>query len=287
MRILFLVSILTISLTGLAQTGIKGSIKSTTGEELPFSTIYVKGTTNGTTSNADGDFFLRTGSGSFTVVVQYVGYTIEEREVSINEDQILEMDFALTEQALQLKTVTIVADDENPAYRVIREAIKKRKFYENEIKAFKNDSYIKGLFRLKKRPDQILGQKITVDTGILYLSESVSKYSFEYPDKVSERMISSKVSGDEQAFSFNQASDFNINMYEKNYDHDVLGERVFVSPISNQAFLFYDYEWLGVFEENGKLINKIRLLPKRSTDPVFEGIVYIVEDTWKFHTVEL
>ncbi|MEO1255046.1 MAG: DUF5686 family protein [Bacteroidota bacterium] len=105
------------------------------------------------------------------------------------------------------------------------------------------------------------------------------------PYKVSERMISSKVSGDEQGFSFNQASDFNINAYEKFIDLDM--EREYVSPISPQAFLFYDFEWLGFFEENGKLINKIRVIPKRSTDPAFEGIIYIVEDEWRFHAIDL
>ncbi|MEP5613096.1 MAG: DUF5686 and carboxypeptidase regulatory-like domain-containing protein [Cyclobacteriaceae bacterium] len=287
MRLSFLLLSVFLSSITLAQTGIRGTIKSSDGEELPFSTIYIKGTTNGTTSNERSAYFLRTPPGKHTIVVQYVGYAVLERQITVSEGQMIEIDFILDEQALQLQTVTITANDDNPANRVIREAIKKRKFYENEVRAFKNDAYIKGLFRLLKRPDKILGQTITVDTGILYLSESVSEFAFERPDKISERMISSKVSGNEQGFSFNQASDFNINAYEKSYKHDILGERVFVSPISNQAFIFYDFEWLGAFEEDGKLINKIRLLPKRSTDPAFEGVVYIVEDTWKFHTIDL
>lgn len=287
MRLSVLSFLVFFSSLALAQTGIRGTIKNSNGEDLPFSTIYIKGTTNGTTSNERSAYFLRTPPGSHIVVVQYVGYAVLEREITVSEGQVVEINFLLEEQALQLKTVTITAGDDNPANRVIREAIKKRKFYENEVKAFKNDAYIKGLFRLLKKPDKILGQKITVDTGILYLSESVSEFAFERPDKISERMISSKVSGNEQGFSFNQASDFNINAYEKSYKHDILGERVFVSPISSQAFIFYDFELLGIFEEDGKLINKIKLLPKRSTDPAFEGVVYIVEDTWKFHTIDL
>ncbi|MEQ9402839.1 MAG: DUF5686 and carboxypeptidase regulatory-like domain-containing protein [Cyclobacteriaceae bacterium] len=278
---LFLFSILTS-----AQTGVKGSIKSHTGEELPFSTIYIKGTTNGTTANGSANYFLRTPPGKHVIVVQHVGFMVEEREVTLVNNQVIEINFELQEQALQLKTVTIVAGDEDPAYRIIREAIKKRKFYKDEVRAFKTDAYLKGLQRLDKKPDKILGMKITIDTGIVYLSESVSKFSYERPDKINERMISSKVSGNEQGFSWNQASDFNINMYEKNLDLDI-SERAFVSPVSAQAFIFYDYEWLGAFEENGNLINKIRLLPKRATDPVFDGIIYIVEDSWKFHTVDL
>ncbi|MEO9870320.1 DUF5686 and carboxypeptidase regulatory-like domain-containing protein [Ekhidna sp.] len=281
------ISVLAIFLSFLSfgQTGIKGFTKSESGEPLPFSTVYVKGTTNGTTSNSEGEFFLKVPAGTHTIVAQYVGYGVMEKQITLNEGQAIRFDFTLKEQALQLQEVVVTAGDENPAYRVIREAIKKRKFYKDEVKAFKTDTYLKGLFRLNDRPDKILGQKITVDTGILYLSESVSEFSFELPDKVSERMISSKVSGNEQGFSFNQASDFNINVYEKFIDLDM--EREFVSPISPQAFLFYDYEWLGFFEENGKFINKIKVIPRRSTDPVFEGVVYIVEDEWRFHTIDL
>ncbi len=270
----------------LAQTGVKGFVRTNTGEILPFATIYIKGTTNGTTCNASADYFLRASAGDHTIIVQHVGYATQEKTVTLANNQVLNLNFILHEQAFQLRTVTISSDDENPAYRVIRGAIAKRKFYENEVWAFKANAYLKGLQRLDKRPDKFLGIKITIDTGIVYLSESVSEFAYERPDKIYERMISSKVSGNDQGFSFNQASDFNVNFYEKTTDMQGISERHFISPISRQAFLFYDYELEGVFEENGKLINKIRLLPKRRSDPVFDGHIYIVEDDWKLHTVD-
>ncbi len=195
MRILVFFLSLMLSFITIGQTGIKGVTKSNTGEILPFSTVYVKGTTNGTTSNSQGEFFLKTPAGTQTIVAQHVGYKVYEKQVTLAEGQSIRFDFLLQEQALQLQEVVVTAGDEDPAYRVIREAIKRRKFYQKEVSAFNTDAYLKGLFRLNAKPDKIFGQKITVDTGILYLSESVSKFSFELPDKVSERMISSKVSG--------------------------------------------------------------------------------------------
>lgn len=269
----------------IAQSGIKGVTKSTRGDLLPFSTVYIKGTTIGTTSNSAGEFFLKTPEGKHIIVSQHVGYKALEKQVTIPAGRTIRQDFIMEEQALQLQTVVVTTGSEDPAYRVIREAMKKRKFYREEVNAFKTDVYLKGLFRLDKRPEKILGQTITVDTGIVYLSESISEFAFERPNKISERMISSKVSGNEQAFSFNQASDFNINSYDKLIDLDQ--ERKYISPISSQAFIMYDFEWLGYFEENDKLINKIRVIPKRSTDPVFDGVIYIVEDEWRFHTIDL
>ena len=285
MKFIFKLVLLLCSTYAFAQSGVKGITKSSAGEILAFSTVYIKGTTIGTTSNSAGEFFLKTPSGKQTIVAQYVGYRAMEQNIVIPEGRVVKLDFIMSEQPLQLQTVVVTAGDEDPAYRVIREAQKKRKFYEDEVYAFRTDAYLKGLFRLDERPDKILGQKLTIDTGIVYLSESVSEFSFERPDNISERMISSKVSGDEQGFSFNQASDFNINPYNKTIDLNM--ERAYVSPISGQAFIMYDFEWLGYFEENGKLINKIKVIPKRSTDPVFEGVVYIVEDEWRFHTLDL
>lgn len=268
-----------------AQTGIKGVIKNTDGEVLSFATVYVKGTTIGTTSNAAGEYFLNVPPGKQTIVAQYVGYRVQQSSVEIVEKKVLRLDFRLSEQVLQLQTVVVTNGKEDPAYRIIREAQRKRKFYRDEVNAYKADAYLKGLFRLDKRPNRILGQKITLDTGIIYLSESVSKFAYEKPDKISEQMISSKVSGNKQAFSFNQASDFNINAYDKTID--LSQERDYVSPISSQAFLLYDFEWLGSFQENGRVINKIKVIPKRSTDPAFEGIVYIVEEEWRLHSFDL
>ncbi|MFN3316984.1 MAG: DUF5686 family protein, partial [Raineya sp.] len=35
------------------------------------------------------------------------------------------------------------------------------------------------------------------------------------------------------------------------------------------------------------LINKIKVIPKRPSDPVWEGYIYITEDTWRIHSVDL
>jgi hypothetical protein len=262
---------------------ISGRTLDETGQPLPFATIHVKGTTNGTTSNAGGFFQLRLPEGTYMLVVQFVGYQKAEREVTIKGD--VKMDFQLQPTVFQLKEV-VVSGKEDPSYRIIREAIKKRKYYEKEYNAYACDVYIKGVQRLDSVPKKIMGFKVTLDTGIVYLSESISKLKFMQPDLVNERMISSKVSGNNRAFSWNMASDMLINMYNNTFVIDGLSKRAFVSPIANNAFLFYDYELDGVFEEDGLLINKIKLLPRRKTDPVFDGFIYIIEDQWRIHSID-
>jgi hypothetical protein len=61
-----------------------------------------------------------------------------------------------------------------------------------------------------------------------------------------------------------------------------------ISPIADNAFNYYKYKLEGTFQdENNLMINKIKVIPKRDTEPVFEGYIYIVEDSWAIYAVDL
>ena len=57
-----------------AQNALQGTITDqATGEALPFASIYVQETQTGTASNADGEFYVQLGSGTYTVVFPVLG----------------------------------------------------------------------------------------------------------------------------------------------------------------------------------------------------------------------
>lgn len=147
--------------------------------------------------------------------------------------------------------------------------------------------------KLNKYPEKFLGKVVDfggmVDstTGIFYLSESVSKYSYEKPGRIREEMISSRFSGNNKAFSYNKASDMQFNFYENRVMSEGISSKGFVSPVANDAFFYYRYKLLGSVVENDRLIHKIEVIPRRQNDPVFRGVVYIVDDLWRFQFVDL
>ena len=58
---------------------VKGIVVDNTGETLPGATVFVKGTTNGTSAGIDGDFSLKVPkAGKVTLVVSFVGMTTKE-----------------------------------------------------------------------------------------------------------------------------------------------------------------------------------------------------------------
>lgn len=270
---------------------VSGHITDETGVALPFVSVYLEGTSTGTTSNTDGYYKLNTASGTFRIVFRMIGYKQVVHEVMLTDLKTL--DVQLFPEAYHLKEVKVSAAAEDPAYAIIRQAQKKRKFYLGQVKEFSCDAYTKSLQRMDSYPKKILGQEVDLSeqldstSKILYLSEAVSKLAFRYPDKVKEEMISSKVSGSNRSFSFNQAAGLLFNFYENLLELGGISQRGFVSPIASNAMLFYDYRLEGTYIQNGVSINKIKVIPKRKHDPVFRGEIYIQDDTWRIHSADL
>lgn len=277
-----------------AQTFVlSGKITDTKKEPLPFATIYVKGTSIGTNSNEDGNYTLKVPAGEHEIVYQYVGYSKRIEKVKILENKTL--DITLTSDGISLKEVEVKAG-ENPADIIIKQAIKKRKYYLEQVNDYSCNTYIKGLQRLKHISKSTMkfikmANKEIKDSssllGVVYLSESQSEFYYKKPNEIKEVMLSSKVSGSSKAFSFNQYRYLNYNFYENLIEMKDVSNRPFVSPINENAFIYYKYKLLGSFFEDGKEINKIQVTPKRATDPAFSGIIYIQENTWRITSVNL
>jgi hypothetical protein len=268
---------------------IKGTVTDDKNQPLPFVNIYLENTYTGTTSNEDGYYELNvTDIKNHTVVFQYLGYKTVKKNVDIQAFP-FRLDAVLLEEEVSLDEV-VINSEENPANKIIRAAIAKRKENLEKINSYKADFYSRGLIRIKEAPEKILGQEIEIDgldstrSGVIYLSETVSKLEYLRPNKLKEKILASKVSGDSKGFSFNNAIDVEFDLYENTIE---LGNQI-ISPIANNAFGYYRYKLEGVFyDDRGNLINKIKATPKTKNDPVFEGFIYIVEDQWTIYAAEL
>ncbi len=273
---------------------ITGTVKDDKGETLPFVNIYLEGSSEGTTTNGDGEYVLDVlGSGSSgsskTVVFQFLGYKTERKEINVQGSKYT-LDVVMTPETTSLDEVVVEAGV-NPADRVIRATIANRKINLEKLSEYTAEFYSRGLWQVKNAPEKFLGQEIgdlgggldSTRTGIIYLSETISEIAYQRPNNFSEKIIASKVSGDDNGFSFNTAIDANFSFYENTID---LNAQI-ISPIGVNAFSYYKYKLIGTFYEQGKLINKIEVTPRRSNDRVFNGFVYIVEDEWQLYGVDL
>jgi TonB-linked SusC/RagA family outer membrane protein len=82
-----------------AQTQVRGNVTDASGEPLIGVTIQVKGTTQGTITDFNGNFTLSAPTGG-TLVVSYVGFVTQEVPVSANVNIVLHTDTELLDEVL-------------------------------------------------------------------------------------------------------------------------------------------------------------------------------------------
>ena len=273
-----------------AAVPVSGIVKDIDGYILPYSSVLVKGTTTGATANSDGIYNLNLPPGTYTLQCMHVGYATIEQEVTVEGVNVI-VNFVMKRQQLTLNEV-IIKKGEDPAYEIIRQTIKKRKGYRDQTEAYSCEVYTKGQLKLRDYPRSVFGQNVDFGDGdssksrMLYLSETIATYSFQRPDKEKAVVTSSRVSGQGDGFGFSNPRA--VNYYDNNIRIvDALNPRGFVSPIADNAFNFYRYRYLGSFTEDGRLINRIMVIPRRSYDPVFQGYINIIEDEWRIHSLNL
>lgn len=289
MKKIFTLALLFLTLSQFAQ--VKGTVTDEKGLPLPFVSIYIENSYIGTTTNEQGQYELNVPKASkYIIVFQYLGYKTQKIKFVI-EKVVKKLDVTLAEEQITLNEVVINKID-NPANDVIRSAIAAKKNNSEATSKYTSDFYSRGIFRIKDAPKKILGQKFdffdevldSTRSGILYLSETVSKITFQKPDKLKETIVASKVSGNDNGFSFNNAASANFDFYD-NY----IPFRVnVVSPIADNAFSYYKYKLEGTFFDADKQqINKIKVTPKRTSEPAVEGYIYIVEDSWAIYAMDV
>ena len=130
---------------------LSGTVVDAAGEPLAFASVYLKGTSEGTTTNVEGNYELNLARGDYEIVFQYVGYQQQIQQVTIGDKPII-LNVTLSQQAVDLQEVVVSANAEDPAYRVIRKAIEKRDYYLKQVQAYSCDVYIKGLQKIYEAP---------------------------------------------------------------------------------------------------------------------------------------
>jgi hypothetical protein len=272
---------------------ITGTVKDDRGNLLPYASITVQGSSKGAITNSEGKYSINLPAGNYVLICQYVGYKKEEKTVVVNENGTV-VNFILSVQEVVMQEV-IIKRGPDPALEIIRNTIKKREFYNKQVDSFRVEVYLKSLIRSRNVPDRIMGQKVdkedmkgsgldSLGRGILFLSESQTKVSFKKPDTYKYEVVSSRQSGGGYGFGL----PLFINFYVNNVDvFGSVNPRGFISPIADGAFHYYKYHYDGSFFENNKMIDRIKVTPKRKNEPLFEGYVQIVDGEWKLHSVNL
>jgi hypothetical protein len=259
--------------------GIKGVVKTVKGEPLAYAAIAIKGTNQGTMANADGRYELALQPGRYEVIFQYLGFKNIVKTIEIEND-FKTLDATLEEQALNINEVKIGSKSEDPAYTIMRRAIAKARFHALQVQSYSARAYIKTTGVVTDVPffaEKAL-KKEGIEEGRPILNESVNEINFRQPNNYQQRIISTRNSLD------NSTPSPNAFVLASFYDPTV-GDAV--SPLSPKALGYYKFEYEGSFREGDLEVNKIKVIPRSYGEGVFKGQIYIIENTWAIHSLNL
>ncbi|WP_289054950.1 DUF5686 family protein [Carboxylicivirga marina] len=281
-KLIILAFFLLLNIKGFAQ-GIQGIITDPEGLSIPFTTIYIKETKTGTITNELGEYKLRLEKGNYTIEFQALGFQKNEVIVSI-ENNIVINNITLKTQHFQIQEVKILPGEEDPAYPIMRKAISLAPYYLELTKHYEADLYLKMTLYLKKIADFFKNENdstIVIKEGSTITEESINKIIFNKPDQIQHKVISTISSNPRyNEDNFDALRHMQWNFYMTN-------NKSIVSPLSPRAFSHYTFTYEGYYKDNNHIINKIKVTPKRNNKTCYSGHIYIVEQSWSIHSVNL
>lgn len=304
---------------------LRGVVTSGDGTPLGAISVYVKGTSYGVVTNLKGVYTLELGNGDYQIIFRHLGFQDKLVRVRIQGEN-KELNVVLQEDVQQLEALTITDDEDDKAYAIIKSAQEKRKDYLAQFEKAKCETYSKLTLEKESEiqkidtTSEIHGFTEELSKEQMELIETHSFVYFKSPNTVKEikhayldhskvgrrlnfgqtRDLSLQFNGPEDKYStpsgegfegqflfYKNIGDADFNFYQNRLALPSLNETSFISPIGGPALSHYRYKWKESFIEDGLLVHKIEVMPKRSTGAVFEGHIYIVDGLWNIKATEL
>ncbi len=285
-------------------TKIRGRIiDSETKEPLPFVNIAFKGTTIGTTSDFDGQYFLETRTPSDLLHISFVGY--KEQVFEIQKASFQTINVELKSEAFDLAEI-VVTPGENPAHVLLRKIIAKKEANNpSRFDSYQYESYTKMEMDLNNIKDSFKNKKIMrqfqfvfdyIDTSVItgkpylpvFITESLSDYHFQKKPRVEREIIkASQMSGINDNASLAQFTGQlhqNVNIYDNFIDLFNMG---FVSPIADGGLRYYKYYLTDSAFREGSWCYHMSFKPKRKQEPTFVGDFWVADTTFAIQNMQM
>ncbi|NJN26794.1 MAG: carboxypeptidase-like regulatory domain-containing protein [Cyclobacteriaceae bacterium] len=301
--------LLGLSVVALAQgqTEISGIVSDEeSNEPLQFVNVYFEGTTEGVVTDENGYFSLKSPDSYSAIVLSYVGY--EQRVMPVRAFQKQVLAIYLKSQLYNLDEI-VVMSGENPAWAIVREAVKRKEKYDKRsLKAYEYQSYNRIEFDIDNLSTKLGKRKVfsdiweNIDSTALeksadgkailpvFLSESVSRYYVKNnPFARREEVLKSKISGlaveDGSMVSQLVGTAYQDYNFYKNWLRFM--EKDFISPIADGWKMFYDFDILDTVYVGKHQCFELAVFPNRPQDPAFNGTIWISTDSYALKKVDL
>ena len=123
---------------------VKGVVRDTTGQPLPYVAVSVKNSIYGVNTNLNGAYFLELKPGSYTLVFSQLGLATQEQPVTIAEGKTTVLNVTMRSSTVSLNTFEIsVKGDRDKGREIMKQVIDKRSEYWDRVNNYQCRTYQK------------------------------------------------------------------------------------------------------------------------------------------------
>lgn len=274
-------------------------------QPIPLATISFVGSAYNVYTDADGKFIISSSIQRTRLKVSHIGY--KDANIAITPAKEQAVNIVLSAQATQLSEVSVKAGKKkryrnkgNPAVELIRKVIEnKEKNRPEHYDYVEYKEYDKMLFALSNLREKISDNKFlrqykffldnrdstTIPGKSLlpvFLEEKLSQYYYrKNPEKEKTVTLGLKTLRYDQSDENDLVSQSIKHLYYKVdiYDNSIfLMTDDFLSPIANNAPVFYKYFITDTLIINNQKLVELSFVPRNTADILFDGKLYITLD---------
>ena len=265
----------------------RGTVRSSRLEPLPFVSVQVKEFRLGTLTKEDGSYELKLEPGRYELVYSMVGYrsqvvALVVGKTDYRQDIILEMD-----ESSSMEGVVIRGRSRDRAEEIIRQAIRKREEHLAAGGPYSCRVYIKAVQEDSTLPSRKGRAKVSdsADAGEAYLHRMAMAEVVIRLDRGSERQVKEereavmkRGKADQLFFLSTTEADFTI--YHALIKVPSISTAPLVSPISPGAPVAYRFKTLRIETVNGRKQYVIGFRPRQVSNATLEGEITIADSSW-------
>ncbi|MDR1056148.1 MAG: DUF5686 and carboxypeptidase regulatory-like domain-containing protein [Prevotellaceae bacterium] len=261
---------------------IKGQVVNYQNEPIPYTSIFIKELSMGTSTNEKGYFEIKVPEGTYTCSFQHLSYEAATQTIHIPSSG--DIIIKLIDRVYDLPMASVGSKQENPAYDMMRKAIGMAPYYMNQLNKYHADVYIKGTLIVEKISGLIKAmagtelKEMEIKVGDKYLQESMNEIEYDQGKYHQTVKSISNTFPDQMNVELGMA---NYNIYNPENKGGI------ISPLSPQALSYYNFTYEGFSAEGKYIVNKIKVEPKYKNAMTFTGYLYISDGYWNVHRFEL
>ncbi|MDP3582341.1 MAG: DUF5686 family protein, partial [Ignavibacteria bacterium] len=240
-------------------------------EPIPFVNIRIVGTTQGTSSNPEGKFVIISEKRNLKLAFTSVGFKKFSVDVNLAVSEYLKIE--LKPEPINFAEI-VIGRTEDPAYAIIREAIKRKKQNHAGLNSLEYNLYSKNV--------------LTSSGEVAMVSENYSTGYFKNEKR--EKVLIKSIHISENEKKSNLA--IGVSLLERHYfdftenELELAGNKVY-PPLMDDAFSYYDYHLIKTAQTNDAHEFHIEVIPKSKIQPLLEGVIVIEDSTYSLRHVSL